>query len=333
MDLSLFQFDYNLTWAVFFLNADRTIYGRYGSRKEKSGMGLISLEGFKQALQGALDVHKGYPANKKSLAGKTGPAPAAKTPENYPSLQRYQPSLQADANASRSCMHCHMVHEAQQQAKRSARQPVSDDLIWGYPPPDWLGLSMDPKEKARIQSVAPGSPGEKDGFKAGDEIVTMNGQPIISIADVQWILQTAPEPSKIKVEVNRAGKSQNLDLSLAKSWRRAGDFSWRFFVHEPYFDMEFDDLGAAERKNLGLADTALAIKVIRVGWPVGQPGDAKKAGFQVGDVIVDLDGQSAYLTESQFVSLFYQKKMPGETAAITVLRGKNRQKLQLPISR
>ena len=30
MDLSLFQFDYELTWAVFLLNADKTIYGRYG---------------------------------------------------------------------------------------------------------------------------------------------------------------------------------------------------------------------------------------------------------------------------------------------------------------
>ena len=30
--LAQFQFDFDQTWTVFFLNADKTIYGRYGSR-------------------------------------------------------------------------------------------------------------------------------------------------------------------------------------------------------------------------------------------------------------------------------------------------------------
>jgi hypothetical protein len=30
MDLSWFQFDYDQTFAVFFMNADKTIYGRFG---------------------------------------------------------------------------------------------------------------------------------------------------------------------------------------------------------------------------------------------------------------------------------------------------------------
>ena len=35
LDLTLFQFDYDLTFAVFFMNTDRTIYGRYGTRSER----------------------------------------------------------------------------------------------------------------------------------------------------------------------------------------------------------------------------------------------------------------------------------------------------------
>jgi len=35
MDLALFQFDYDLTFVVFFMNADKTIYGRYGSRSDR----------------------------------------------------------------------------------------------------------------------------------------------------------------------------------------------------------------------------------------------------------------------------------------------------------
>ena len=32
LDMSIFQFDTDLAFAVFFLNADKTVYGRYGSR-------------------------------------------------------------------------------------------------------------------------------------------------------------------------------------------------------------------------------------------------------------------------------------------------------------
>src|SRR5437660_2008472 len=51
LDLALFQFDYDITFAVFFMNGDRTIYGRYGSRSERKGATKdISIESFRQAL-------------------------------------------------------------------------------------------------------------------------------------------------------------------------------------------------------------------------------------------------------------------------------------------
>src|SRR5216117_1638183 len=85
MDLSLFQFDYDLTFVAFFLNADKTIYGRFGSRSErKDATKDISLEGFEKALSGALELHKNYPANKTSLLAKRGPEPRFKVPEEYP---------------------------------------------------------------------------------------------------------------------------------------------------------------------------------------------------------------------------------------------------------
>src|SRR5437867_8730996 len=88
MDLSLFQFDYDLTFAAFFMNADGTIYGRYGSRSERKDAAKdISLEGFRQGLAAALALHKKYPANKASVNGKQGRPPRFKTPEEYTSLR------------------------------------------------------------------------------------------------------------------------------------------------------------------------------------------------------------------------------------------------------
>ena len=87
LDLALFQFDYDLTFAVFFLNADKTIYGRFGSRSDRKDAAKdISLDGFRKALTAALDLHKHYPANKASLAGKQPRSSRFKTPEDFPSL-------------------------------------------------------------------------------------------------------------------------------------------------------------------------------------------------------------------------------------------------------
>ena len=87
LDLSLFQFDYELTWAVFLMNADKTIYGRYGTRSDhKDTTKDISIEGLRKAMEGALELHKAYPANKKDLAGKTGTKQPFPTPEAIPEL-------------------------------------------------------------------------------------------------------------------------------------------------------------------------------------------------------------------------------------------------------
>src|SRR5688572_26099082 len=57
LDLSVFQFDYDMSWAALFLNADMTVYGRYGSRNaggKDASDGLLSLPAFKKAAERAL---------------------------------------------------------------------------------------------------------------------------------------------------------------------------------------------------------------------------------------------------------------------------------------
>ena len=53
MDLSLFQFDYDLTFAVFFLNADKTVYGRFSSRSDRKDATRNHPGRFPQALAAA----------------------------------------------------------------------------------------------------------------------------------------------------------------------------------------------------------------------------------------------------------------------------------------
>ena len=257
MNLSLFQFDYDLTWAAFFLNADRTIYGRYGTRSQFDRKDDVSVAGFKKAAAGALELHKSYPPNKRSLAGKTGPVPKYKKPEEYPVLKRFYGDLKGviDPKRPHKCLHCHQIHNNHFRVYRKARQPIPDYVLWANPMPDWLGLTLDPDERPTVKSVARGSSAKKDGFKRGDQIKTLDGQPIISIADVQWVLEHADDTARIQAKVRRNGATLDLALSLPSGWRRKGDFSWRA-SNEVFSPVGVGQpLTKGQRKELGLDDS------------------------------------------------------------------------------
>ena len=104
-DLTLFQFDFDQTWAVFFLGPDRTIYGRYGSR---SAMGdeserHVSLKGFECAARAALALHAKADELRDDLEAKRGPKPPAPVPERLTGINagRFNQPL------PKGCMHCH----------------------------------------------------------------------------------------------------------------------------------------------------------------------------------------------------------------------------------
>jgi S1-C subfamily serine protease len=135
--------------------------------------------------------------------------------------------VEFEGQPMQSCIHCHQVRDAQRRELRAARQSFPDDVLFPWPLPDVVGLKLDPQEKARVIQVAGGSQAEKDGFKSGDHILSLNGQPILSIADVQWVMHTSREPAKISALVRRGGGQASLTLSLNPGWRKPSDIGWR----------------------------------------------------------------------------------------------------------
>jgi S1-C subfamily serine protease len=202
--------------------------------------------------------------------------------------------------------------------------------------PDKLGLSFDPKERTTVAAVAPGSPADKAGFKAGDVVRKMEGQPLISIADVQWVLHLAKEPGSVKAEVDRGGQKQELTLAIAAGWRHADDFTWRLISwsmrHKLLGTEPLEVVPLGERKTLGIPDSGMAIRVQR--FPPDWVKEKNPQGAQKlkqGDVIVDVDGNKKLTTEAELLAYLFQKKPPGQAATLTVMRGGKPQQVQLTV--
>jgi hypothetical protein len=336
MDLALFQYDYDQSWAAFFLNADLTIYGRYGTRSHRTESERdVSLEGFAKALEGALELHAQYPANKAALAAKRGAPPDAKVPEDYPTFKgRFTAALDYKGAVAKSCIHCHQLGEAQRLVWRNAGKPIPTVLMHPYPNPKILGLVMDPKQRARVLAVTASSQAESDGFKVGDDIATFDGQPVLSIADMQWVLQHAGETGSIAAGVVRDGKPLALTLTLAAGWRLRDDISWRATSWDlrrmVTGGLTLEDLASDARKAAKLGDAALALRVTNVGQ-FGDHAVAKNAGFQKDDLIVALDGKTERLTESEWMAALIARTKPGDVVSVKVRRGASELDLKLPM--
>src|SRR5580704_18049846 len=96
VNLELFEFDYDLTWAAFFINSDQRILGRFGGRLPDDIDKYKSLDGLRAALEAALARHKQAPPTGQATEH------AVRTIEDYPSAAKVSP---------KACFHCHNVYD------------------------------------------------------------------------------------------------------------------------------------------------------------------------------------------------------------------------------
>ncbi len=338
LDLSLFQYDYDQSFAAFMLNADGTVYGRFGTRSHRTyWFDDVSIEGLAKALQGALDLHQHYPKNKADLAGKRGPAPEVPSPEKFPMLKdRYGPKLDVEGKVVPSCIHCHQVGDALRQFYRQRDGKVPEQVLFSYPHPKMLGLILDPKEKATVLRIETKSLAEEAGFKTGDVISKLGGQPLLSMADVQWVLHRAsPDATSIKAEVERGEQKVELTLKLPQGWRRSEDISWRVTTwglrRMATGGMFLEAYPAEDRKKAGLTENQMALRVKFAGGGSGPHGAALRAGVKQGDVVLSFDDRTDLLRESELIYYALNSHKIGDKVSVTVLRDGKKINLMIPI--
>ena len=335
LDLALFQFDYDLSFTTLFFNADGTLYGRYGSWTHQKNSQDTATSGFLKAIGAALDIHKGYPANKAALAPKQGAPTPFKRSIDIPALaEKYKPQLDWEGKVVQSCVHCHMIGAAYQTWHRQQRKPLPEDLRHPWPEPETLGLTLASDHIARVTEVAAASPAAKSGLQPGDDLITLGGQPLISIADISWALHRTPSSANIPLEVKRNGAVLPIPLTLPEGWRLKSDVTRRASIWPmrgmALGGLRIEDLSDEARKEKNLPPDTLALLVTNVGQ-YGMHGAAKKAGFQKGDIITELDGLTQRMGEAPVLDHLLQKRFPGDQVSVSILRNQERKEFKLPM--
>ncbi len=337
LDLSLFQFDTDQSFTAFLLNADGTIYGRFGTRSHRTDwVGDVSLAGMSRALEGALDLHQNYSASKASLAAKRGPQPEFIAPELFPGLkEKFTSTLNYEGNVAQSCIHCHQIGDAQRDLLRSKREAMPEQVLFPYPHPKAIGLVLDPQERATVVEVTADSIAAMSGFQAGDRIETLSGQPLLSMADVQWVLHhAAAAGATIPATVRRGDKTLSIELKLPAGWRQLDNIAWRSsswglrrMATGGFFS---EAMTPEDRKAAGIAETGMALKIKHVGQYA--PHDAaKQAGLVNGDIVVGFDGRTDLVRESDLLAYGVTKHFPGDKIKVQILRNGKPMELTMTI--
>ena len=327
IDLSLFQFDHDLNWAAMFLNGDGTVYARYGTQSAEGPDAYNSIAGLKATMERVLELHAEYPNNKQALAGKRAQKKPYDTALDMPGMNR-KTSL-AELTTRKNCIHCHMIHDAENEHAQVSGT-FTHDMLWRYPLPNNIGLSIDGDHGIHVEQVLDHTPAARAGLKEGEDITHMNGQPMSSIADMQWVLHQLPN-ADTSVEVT-GSESGTRTLELEKGWKES-NISWRgsMWSVSPKLKVWAPPAEDAERKQLGIKDGngALKVKWINAGSEAGKA--AKRAGLQNGDVIVEVDGKPVPMKPNEYsmhVKLNYDV---GDKLPLTVLRNGQRKQIDIEL--
>ena len=151
VDLNLFEFDWDLTWAAFFMSPEGKIYARYGGRDAKSADSRNSLEGLRFTMESVLEEHGRNRSAKREDGG---------------SKPLYIKTMPAAKNYT-GCIHCHQVKEILRQDAINAGT-WNRESIYGYPLPENIGITLDSVRGNEVRAVEANSLAFQAGLKPGD---------------------------------------------------------------------------------------------------------------------------------------------------------------------
>jgi hypothetical protein len=328
VDLNVYRFDYDLTFAALLMNADGTIYHVYGGRDWRDAQSHLSMAAFVSVLRDTLPEHAAYQERPRPPRRR-----AARTIEEIPPMaERIRTGKAPD------CFHCHMVHDSEREHAQDQRRWKRSD-IWIWPDPAQAGLSLDRDDQAVITAVATESPAARAGLEVGDRLLTLDDMRILTFGDVQRVLDALRGgPTSVPVTWSRDGDEQRGSLRLPARWKEATPlvFSWRpsKWGLSPRPGFGGRALTPEEREAAGVEGDGFAFRVqylVTWGAKAHTGRNAQRAGIRKNDVVLSVAGKDDFRSVAHFHAWFRLTRKAGETVDVVLLRQGDRKTIRLPV--
>jgi hypothetical protein len=326
VDLSVFDFDFDLTFATLLMNADGTIYHTFAGRDRTGPNAHLTMSALEDVMRRTLREHEAY---------RRRPSPPKRRPRR---TIRDLPWMKGriDAGKAPDCFHCHMVNDSLTRGAMDAKQ-FRKEMAFRWPDPEQAGLVLE--DQVVVSAVREKSPAGKAGLQPGDRLVRIGDRDVLTFGDVQRTLEGVPHKGgTLEVHWRRGEEEGRGRLTLKKGWRTPMPkvFAWRAskWPLSPKPGFGGRPLDAAQKKSAGVADDRFAF---RVGYLVTW-GDfphtgrnAARAGIRKGDLVLSVDGKDDFESMEHFHSWFRLTQKAGRKIPVVIRRGGKEQTLTLPV--
>ncbi len=197
-------------------------------------------------------------------------------------------------------------------------QSVTDDIA------DGLGLKD--AEGALVSQPQDNSPASKAGIKAGDVIVSVDGQKIDSAKELARRIAGYSPGSDVKIGLWRDGDNETVTVKLG-SLKDAGG---KTVTSDAGAESDLEDLGlslAPASDVAGAGDNGVAVT------DVDPSGPAAERGIRTGDIILEVGGKEVSTPKDVLAGLAASKKSGRNATLLRVRRGDSARFVALPVSR
>ncbi|HPI93397.1 MAG TPA: Do family serine endopeptidase [Deltaproteobacteria bacterium] len=142
-------------------------------------------------------------------------------------------------------------------------------------------LNMEVPKGAMVVDVVKGGPADRAGMKKGDVIVEVNGSEIMNSGRFRNQVAETIIGKNLSVKILRGGKEMDLNVTVGDL-----DESLKFLIAviKDRLGVEVRQVKPQETDTYGI-DSGVAVK-----W-LDPKGPMTQAGFEVGDIILEVDGQ------------------------------------------